>query len=543
MNLRPKPVCLIVAPLLILFALPKSGPAADHLRDLQTQAVKTRKADWGYWGSDPAVYWNWRNHTSRLVPVYTFGLSLDSVKGPSSPYRSPEKLKALYGRVPEATLNPEAEYFDQTDIYSLQQLAVKQGKKRIILIVFDGMDWQTAQAAAIVRSGTVGYQSGRGTGLAFQDYRGTQTDFGWFANAPHSEGETVDVNAQTLTQPGTKSGGYAFRLGGSYPWSTPLDREYPMGKSKEYPHPYVDSAASAMAMTVGIKSFNGALNVDSNGRRVEPIARQLQRSGFAVGVVSSVPISHATPAAAYANNVSRSDYQDLTRDMLGLPSIANRDPLPGLDVVIGAGFGETLKTDTKQGENFVPGNRYLTDADRRLAANGDDAYRITVRTKGRSGKAVLLQAARSAAEEKGRLLGFFGYKNGHLPYATADGNYNPTIGTPADNKTTETAAEVYTKGDIFENPTLADMTTAALDVLAARSDRFWLMIEPGDVDWASHKNNIDAAIGAVFSGDDAFQAVCSWVESHDGWNDTALILTADHGHYLVLKKPERLIAP
>lgn len=81
----------------------------------------------------------------------------------------------------------------------------------------------------------------------------------------------------------------------------------------------------------------------------------------------SVPISHATPAASYAHNVSRDDYQDLTRDMLGLPSIAHpQTPLPGLDVVIGGGYGNTgdaKRGNASQGDNFVEGNIYLTDSD------------------------------------------------------------------------------------------------------------------------------------------------------------------------------------
>jgi arylsulfatase A-like enzyme len=49
---------------------------------------------------------------------------------------------------------------------------------------------------------------------------------------------------------------------------------------------------------------------------------------------------------------------------------------------------------------------------------------------------------------------------------------------------------------------------------------------------------IDAAIGAVKSGDDAFRAITGWVESHGGWDDTAVIVTSDHGHMFVLEKPE-----
>jgi alkaline phosphatase len=64
------------------------------------------------------------------------------------------------------------------------------------------------------------------------------------------------------------------------------------------------------------------------------------------------------------------------------------------------------------------------------------------------------------------------------------------------------------------------------------------MVEAGDVDWGSHANNIDTAIGAVKSGDAAFQAVVKWIERHGGWNDTAVIVTSDHGHMFVLTDPQ-----
>ena len=67
------------------------------------------------------------------------------------------------------------------------------------------------------------------------------------------------------------------------------------------------------------------------------------------------------------------------------------------------------------------------------------------------------------------------------------------------------------------------------------------MVEAGDVDWASHANNIDTAIGAVKSGDDAFQAIVTWIERRDAWDDTALIVTSDHGHLFVLTDPTAFI--
>ncbi len=76
---------------------------------------------------------------------------------------------------------------------------------------------------------------------------------------------------------------------------------------------------------------------------------QLQDQGWKVGTVTSVPFDHVSPAVMYAQNVDRDDYQDLARAMLGLPGImqeARQAPLhPGLDVVIGTGYGITSQAE------------------------------------------------------------------------------------------------------------------------------------------------------------------------------------------------------
>lgn len=548
---------------ILFISLVALADEADLPCELQRLAVESGKADWGHWGTDTNRYSSWQTHSNRLIPIYSFGFSLDAVAGANSVYRCEDKLRSLYGRLPECTLNPQAEYFDQTDIFRLQQKAAEAGKKRIILFVFDGMDWFSTWAAAIHQAGKVAYREGRGTGLAFQDYRGAPTDFGYFVTSPHNDGTDCDVDAQVIKNPGgVTPGGYDWQRAGQTPWARASDIEYPIGKSLERKQAYTDSASSATSMTAGVKTYNDAINVDAQGNQVVPIGRKLQAQGFSVGVVTSVPISHATPAAAYANNVHRDDYQDLTRDLLGLPSVAHRTtPLAGVDVLLGAGWGKDAKDGKGQGANFVPGNTYITEADlasidiegvagaepgheqRRteLSVPPGDAparrgrYRVVQRQAGVDGRRALATAARDAAEKKERLLGFFGVAPGHLPFRTANGDYQPTESVKA-------KAERYTPADIAENPTLADMAEAALEVLATNEKGFWLMIEAGDVDWANHKNNIDDSIGAVLSGDEAFVAVIDWIERHGGWADTALFLTADHGHYLFLDKPERLVS-
>jgi alkaline phosphatase len=243
--------------------------------------------------------------------------------------------------------------------------------------------------------------------------------------------------------------------------------------------------------------------------------------------------------------VHRDDYQDLTRDLLGLPSVSHpREPLPGVDVLIGAGWGEREKTDSAQGKNFARGNKYLAVDDlNALDAAGGGPYRVVQRTAGIHGAKALAAAADEAIERGLRLFGYFGVKGGHLPFRTADGRFDPTISMKNDEKAgpIPTERETYSPADLEENPTLSDMATAALDVLSKRADSFWLLIEAGDVDWANHANNIDNSIGAVISGDEAFRATTQWIEKHGGWEDTVLILTADHGHYLMLDRPEMLL--
>lgn len=524
--------------------------AADHIKDLQSAAMATRKADFGYWGADPKVYNTWSSHSNRLIPVYTFGtldagegIDLRTYTGPHSLYRDENRLRQLYGRLPEHTRHPDAEYLDQTNVFDMQKAAMLAGRKYIFLVVFDGMDWETTRAAAIYNERKVSYYSGRGTGTHMQDYTaGGTTQYGFMCTSPHNEGTGTDIDKQTVLTPGGKiPGGYDRGLGGPNPWTPGSDPLYMITKndSTARRHAYTDSSCSMTSMTAGIKTYNNSVNIDAVGQPVPTIAHLAQDRGWSVGLVSSVPISHATPACAYAHNVDRDDYQDLTRDILGLKSISHpNEPLPGVDVIIGGGYGHLKEKDGNQGANHVPGNVYLTEDDlKAVDAKNGGKYVTAVRTAGANGKEILSKAAEEALRTRKRLLGFFGNGkyNGHLPFETADGDYKPARGSRD--------AEAYEPADLTENPVLSDMTAAALTVLSANPKGFWLMVEAGDVDWANHDNNLDNSIGAVNSGDRAVKVITDWVEKHSDWNESLLIVTADHGHLFNFKNAELLIPP
>lgn len=533
--------------IVVSFQMGSFAQAGDPIFDLQTQSINDGKAQFGHWGWEADEYALWGTHTNRLIPVYTFGtlgagsgIDLSDYSGCNSPYRSQAAIRQIYGRVPEGTWNLQANYFDQTNIYDIQLAALRAGKKHIFLVVFDGMDWQTTQAAAIWKSRKVSYDSGRGTGLHFQNYQANgTTQYGAMVAAPYSNTLTLDINSQSVSFPETfQYGGYASKLAGQFPWSDPGEGVYLAGKSERpsMNHPYPDSAGTATSMATGYKTYNGSISIDPEGGQLNSIAHLAQKKGWKVGAVSSVPISHATPAASYAHNVSRNDYQDLTRDLLGLPSVSHPNaPLPGLDVLIGTGFGAIRALDKGQGENFIPGNGYLTVKDLQLAdSRSGGKYSVALRTEGQSGPELLKLKADDAIANSQRLFGFFGTQYKHLPFQTADGKYNPPIGRSK-------KAEEYTEGDLLENPTLKNFTEQAIRVLSNDDASFWLMVEAGDVDWANHDDNIDNSIGAVLSGDDAIRSITDWVEKESNWEESLLIVTADHGHFLVLEKPELLL--
>lgn len=526
----------------------------DRLFELQTESMTTGKVLFGHWGPDTTKYSSWGTHSNRLIPVYTYGtkgqgagVDLDDYTGARSVYRRADGLMRLYGEVPTNTLNPQADYMDQTDLAAMQRAAFKQGKKYVFLIIFDGMDWQTTQAAAIHNRQKIPYTSGRGVGTHFQEYDAAGTSqFGFMVTSPHNDGTKVDVDEQRVLNPGGKTpGGYNVKKAGPNPWTPGDDPYYPINQKSALDktpneHAYPDSSATASAMCTGIKTYNNAVNVDFAGEKLITVAHEAQDRGLSIGVVTSVPITHATPACAYAHNVDRDDFQDLTRDMLGLKSIAHPNkPLAGVDVLIGGGFGDAKKVDINQGENFVPGNLWITPDDLLQVDRATGGkYVVAMRTAGCSGTTVLAEAAERAVAGNHRLFGFFGVGSarGHLPFQTADGGYNPPIGRS--QKT-----EKYTAADRSENPALSDMAKAAIHVLSRNKKGFWLMLESGDVDWANHDNNLDNSIGAVNSGDAMVKVVTDWVETHSNWNESLVIVTADHGHYLNLTKPELLVTP
>ncbi|MBD3293042.1 MAG: hypothetical protein GF393_08970, partial [Armatimonadia bacterium] len=94
---------------------------------------------------------------------------------------------------------------------------------------------------------------------------------------------------------------------------------------------YTDSAAAGTALATGVKTYSGAIGVDEQKERLQSVLELAEEKGRKTGVVTSVQLSHATPATFVAHNESRNNYVEIAKEML-LES--------PVDVIMGAGHPE-----------------------------------------------------------------------------------------------------------------------------------------------------------------------------------------------------------
>ncbi|HKJ78789.1 MAG TPA: alkaline phosphatase, partial [Prolixibacteraceae bacterium] len=77
-----------------------------------------------------------------------------------------------------------------------------------------------------------------------------------------------------------------------------------------------DSAAGGTALSAGVKTNNGAIGVDPDGKKVKTILEEAEEKGLSTGLVSTSSITHATPASFIAHQVSRNMYEEIAADFL-----------------------------------------------------------------------------------------------------------------------------------------------------------------------------------------------------------------------------------
>ena len=227
------------------------------------------------------------------------------------------------------------------------------------------------------------------------------------------------------------------------------------------------SAASGTAIASGQKTLYSRLGCDADFNRLESMAFPLKEEGYKIGIMSSVPITHATPAAFYASTPDRGDGYGIMKQI----------PDSGFDFFGGSGFEDMFGKDGQQlgADKYLEQHGYeVCFGPEEFLASADTCERI-----------VFCQQKSKAEDAK---------------------------------------AYVSEEADA-EDITLAEMLQLAIDYLGDE-EPFFIMCEGGDIDWESHSSYTMPMIEKVISFDNAIAVAYEFYKAHP--EETLIVVTADH---------------
>ncbi|WP_069387675.1 alkaline phosphatase [Cellulosimicrobium cellulans] len=342
------------------------------------------------------------------------------------------------------------------------------GPKNVIVLIGDGMGYNHIDAASLYEHGTTNHQVRVDPQAGVVEHLpGTPSQV--FQHFPvHVGMSTHAANGRAEYDPAKAWADFGWVAEGA-----------------------TDSAAAGTALSTGVKTNNGMLGMDPEGEPVKNVAERAAEVDKATGVVSSVQVSHATPAAYGAHNVSRNNYQAIAAEMVAGP----------LDVIVGAGhpmYDDGARPRETPSYSYVSeqtfeslrdGQTPFTFVEERerfeQIAAGED---VPEKLFGLAQVATTLQQARPGDSE------------GTLPFEVE-------------------------RNDVAS---LATLTQGALNVLEQDEDGLFLMVEGGAIDWTGHANETTRNIEETLDFNDAVETVVDWVETESSWEETLVIVTADH---------------
>lgn len=229
-----------------------------------------------------------------------------------------------------------------------------------------------------------------------------------------------------------------------------------------------DSASTATSIATGYKTYSGTINMDETGTTAyETIAEQLhEQAGWKVGIISSVNINHATPAAFYAHQASRNNYYEIGTEL------------------VASNF-----------EYFAGG------AVKKATGNDDDQTSVyDLATKAGYTVAMTQAEAEAVTAENEKVL----IIDEHLADSDA-------MGYEMDRKDGSWA--------------LADYVEKGIEVLDNETG-FFMMCEGGKIDWACHANDAGATVTDTVALADAVQVAIDFAAEHP--EETLILVTGDH---------------
>ncbi len=230
------------------------------------------------------------------------------------------------------------------------------------------------------------------------------------------------------------------------------------------------SAAASTAMACGQKTKIGMVGVAPNGAPVKSVAEMARDQGMKVGIVSSVSLDHATPAAFYSHVKSRKQYYDI--------EVALAES--GFDFFGGGGLKDPTNKKSLATDFRGDARELMKEKGYRLVTNRADFMALT------------------AAD--GKIVAW----NESLP----DGKALP-----------------YTLDMTEQDITLQEFTSRAIEILD-NDKGFFLMVEGGKIDWACHANDAATAVTDTIAFDEAVRVGVEFAEAHP--EETLVVVTGDH---------------
>ena len=242
---------------------------------------------------------------------------------------------------------------------------------------------------------------------------------------------------------------------------------YGTASSYSYDKPITCSSAAATAIACGEKAFNGTVGLNGKGENTKSVAYDLQEEGYNIGIITDVPINHATPSGFYAHSKSRNDYYEISCQI----------PDSGFGFFAGAGFSSFLGKDNSQ----EPTDAYL-ERNGYTVSYGQEEFKVESLGKD---KMVFCQASNRRED--------------------------------AENYVSDAKME--------EDATLAQMIELGLEYYGT-DEPFFFMCEGGTIDWAGHDNRTMSMVEKVLDFDAAVKVAYDFYLQHP--DETLVIVTADH---------------
>lgn len=229
-----------------------------------------------------------------------------------------------------------------------------------------------------------------------------------------------------------------------------------------------DSASTATSISTGHKTHSGVINMDeTKTKSYETIAEKLKEQlGYKVGIITTVNLNHATPAAFYAHQPSRGNYYEISEELIA----SDFEYFAG-----GALLSPTGSTKDKTSSYVL-----AQQAGYKVITTQTEAEKLTAA----DGKAIII----------GEVL--------------ADSN---ALSYENDRENREWA--------------LKDYVEKGIEVLD-NDNGFFMMIEGGKIDWACHANDAGSTIADTLALSDAVEEAVKFYNEHP--NETLIIVTGDH---------------